>query len=145
MVYFYMPANRIIFLLAALCSAIRNVRAFFLLTYVASWTHVWSVLWKKAIESGCIWVRGDFKLSANVWEDLPEQLSGSSPCFHACVVDCACSYLSSISLSVCPCLLLSVRACCPWCETAFVWSSKFNRLITLFPSCENTSKQNRYV
>lgn len=111
---------------------------------MASWKLVASyVLWRKANEFGCRWVRGDFKSSACV-RGLTRTTPDSSLLSCMCVIDCSCSYPSRISSSVCPCWLLSVCDCCLWCETAFVQSIKFNRVIALFPSCENTSKLNRY-
>ncbi len=118
----------------------------FLPTHTASWKkHVWSASWTQATEFGQTTQRG-FR-GVLTCKDLHEQLSVSSLWFLACVLWTACSYLLCLSPSVSLqlTLLLSVCAGCPWCKTAFVWDIKFKGVITLFSSCENTSKQNHFV
>lgn len=44
------------------------------------------------------------------------------------------------------CMLLSLKhLCCHWCETALLRSVRFNGVIALFSSCENTSKRKRLI
>lgn len=86
------------------CRMSRNIRALFVRPKqaVPHESNMFEVH-QKDTESGSGWDREGFKSSACVWKDLPEQLSDSSLCFHACVL----WIVFVLIFQVCPSLYVS--------------------------------------